>query len=414
MKVKTVAVLVKYFPSLSETFIVNQINALINNGLKVTLLSYNKVEGIPIHKSIHNHDLLDQVQYFNKPPKSKLKRLTFFLKWIFQHAGNIDWALLIKCCNVFLYGKEAYTLKLFYEMQWFLLRHDYDIIHAHFAINASRISHLKKLKLLPTKTKLITTFHGYDLVPNQLNDYKLSYKDLLKESDKITINTTYLQDLLIQIDPTLKKLIQLPVGLDTNTYKRTAKKADLEHFDIVFCGRLIALKGPDLAIKIVKRLNDMQYKNIRLHIIGTGKMLDELKTMIHNFNLDDSVFLHGALAQDDVIKRLEKSDVFLLPGRYDKKTGRAEAQGLVIQEAQAMELPVIVSDVGGMKYGLIPNETGFVIKENDIDGFTKAIIQLANHDDLKSNMGKKARQFVVENYDSEVLVKKLIMLYNTN
>jgi len=82
-----------------------------------------------------------------------------------------------------------------------------------------------------------------------------------------------------------------------------------------------------------------------------------------------------------------------------------------VQEAQAMELPVIVSDVGGIKFGLLPNESGFVIKEGDIDAFAKAVEKLILNPNLKAKMGKNGRGFVCTFFDSRVLVSKLLSIY---
>ena len=108
---------------------------------------------------------------------------------------------------------------------------------------------------------------------------------------------------------------------------------------------------------------------------------------------------------------MDNSDIFLLPGIHDEITGRAENQGLVIQEAQAMNLPVVVSDAGGMKYGLINNETGYVIKEKNIDEFVEKLNILIDNPFLRLSMGIKGRKYVVENFDSKILYKKLISYY---
>ena len=70
------------------------------------------------------------------------------------------------------------------------------------------------------------------------------------------------------------------------------------------------------------------------------------------------------------------SDIFLLPGITEVSTGRAETQGIVILEAQSMELPVLVSDAGGMKYGVNNNHTGYVIAESCINSFVEKILLL--------------------------------------
>ena len=124
MSNKLVAFIVKYFPTVSETFIVNQINGLVDAGYKVSLYAYQQVEVSLIQESLKKHDLLTKVQYFVKPPISKLERLTVFFKWTHQHFFKIKWYLFFKTLNVFKYGKDAYTLKLFFEAQWFLVRYD--------------------------------------------------------------------------------------------------------------------------------------------------------------------------------------------------------------------------------------------------------------------------------------------------
>ena len=107
---------------------------------------------------------------------------------------------------------------------------------------------------------------------------------------------------------------------------------------------------------------------------------------------------------------MRKANFFVLPG-ITEETGRAETQGLVIQEAQAIGLPVIVSDAGGMKYGLIDLETGFILPEGDINAFAEIIKKLIQNPKLAENLGKKGRQYVVENFDSKVLGERLLKIY---
>jgi colanic acid/amylovoran biosynthesis glycosyltransferase len=411
ISVKHVAIVVKYFPSVSETFIINQINSLLDKGVKVSLFAFRKVDTTIIHQSLIKHNLLDKVQYFINPPVNKGMRLLVFFKWTLKHFFSINWRLFFKSLNVIKYGKDAYTLKLFFEAQWFLIPYKFNLIHAHFGINGNRIAYLKAYGIIPKQVKLINTFHGYDLMPNQLNHYKEEYKYLLKEANAFTVNTPYLESLLGQINIFNKHSFILPVGLDTSFFKQNSIKKHTEYFDMVFCGKLILLKGPDLAIDILNQLHELGHTQVRLHMIGNGQLRKLLEKQAKSLNLMEHVYFYGALSQKDIIHRFEQTDVFLLPGRYDRETGRAETQGLVIQEAQSMGLPVVVSDVGGMKYGLLPNESGFIIEEGDINNFAKAIEKLILTPNLKNEMGKMGRKFVKLNYDNKGLVKKLLDIY---
>lgn len=411
MSIKHIAFVVKYFPLVSETFIVNQINGLQDAGYKVSLYAYNQVDRTVIHESLKKYDLLNKVHYFVKAPINKLSRFISFIEWVLHHFFKINWYLLFKCLNVFKYGKDAYTLKLFYEAQWFLIPYNFELIHAHFGMNGNRIAYLKACGILPDKVKLVTTFHGYDLVPNKLKDYKIEYKYLFEEATAFTVNTPYLENQLKQVNSYHKPIYVLAVGLDTNFFKRKTFKHDATFFDLVFCGKLIGLKGPDLAIEIIAKLHEFGYQKVRLHLIGEGNLRHQLEKQVEMSKLMKNVIFYGSLSQDDIKECFEKSDAFILPGRYETETGRAETQGLVIQEAQAMKLPVIVSDVGGMKYGVLPDESGFIIEEENVDGAVKAIEKLILNPKLKIEMGKAGRLLVEENYDTKILVKKLQDIY---
>ncbi|MEH6535820.1 MAG: glycosyltransferase family 4 protein [Psychroserpens sp.] len=409
MKPKKIAIVVEIFPTISQTFIVNQVNSLIDAGFQVELFSYNKTKESVFHPNLDKHDLLEKVTYLRVFPFPKVKRVVTFLAWVFSHYNRINWNSFFDAINGFKYGEVAYTLKMFFEAQWFLLGDEFDVIHAHFGHNAKRIAFLKETGLL-SKSKLITTFHGYDLVPNHVDFYQKEYHDLLKYSDAFTVNSIYLKGLLEELKPD-KPVHILPVGLDTSYFERTEPKSESNYFDILFCGRFIALKGPDVAIKIIKELHNRGYDEVRLHLIGDGELKHHLQELISDFNFNNVIKMYGVLTQDIVKEKMQNSDIFLLPGIYDPNNGTAETQGLVIQEAQAMGLPVVVSDVGGMKYGLIDGETGFVLEANNISAFADSIERLILDDDLKTKMSANAVKYVQKHFDTGVLVRELENIY---
>lgn len=412
MKVKEVAFVVRYFPSISETFIVNQINGLIDSGIRVHLYAYKNTEIAFVHKSIERHNLIENVNYFVEPPKNKLLRLWVFIKWVFRHLFKIEWSLFLKSVNIFKRGKEAYSLKLFFEARWFLIPYNFDLIHAHFGMNGNRIAYLKSCGILPEHIRIITTFHGYDLIPNRLEDYKKEYSYLFKVATAFTVNTPYLEGILKQVNNFNKPIYILPVGLDTSFFKRQFPPKESEYFDVVFCGRFINFKAPDVAIEILFELHKLGYDKVRLFMIGGGKLNSMLENLVESYKIQDNVIFCGTLSQREIKKKFEKADAFLLPGRYDLETGRAETQGLVIQEAQAMELPVVISDVGGMKYGVKINKSGFVVPEGDVEGFVNALEKLILNPKLKYEIGKSGRLLVEAKYDNNVLIKRLLKIYD--
>lgn len=408
MQKKRIAIITGHFPSVSETFIVNQINGLLDLNTELDVYAYKKEDTTIQHESLFKYNLMEKVEYWVEFPWTRYKRPVECIKWTIKNFKNINWKLYFKTFNVFKYGDLAFSFRLFYEAQWFLLKREYQLLHVHFGKNAKRIANLKEWGFLP-KTKFLITFHGFDLLPNYLEHYKGEYTNLLKQATAFTVNTPYLESLLNTINRHNKPIHVLPVGVDTSFFTKRESGTNHEKFTIVFCGRLIPLKGADRAVTIVRELLNKGYENIRLEIIGDGPQKTEIERMINRWGLQESITLHKALTQEGVLEIYSKGDVLIMPGRPDSTTGQEEAQGLVLQEAQAMGIPVIVSSVGGMKYGLLEGSTGFVVQD-DI-GFIENLERLINNRKLKENMGREAQRFIRENYDNKGLTKELRDIY---
>lgn len=401
-----IAFIVSAFPTLSETFIVNQICDLLDKGHEVTIFSFEKNERGPVHKKIKDYGLLQRTVYHRAYHFSKLKRYLPFFKFLFQNRMKIAPGKLFRNFKPMKDGKKALNLDFFYRYYWILAKGPFDVIHAHFGPNGAYVAGMKALGFL-NRTGFVCTFHGYDLNPKLLPEFKNQYKELFEQADVLTVNTRYTESLLKKISN--RKAEILPVGLDIHRFK--SKKRDQEGpLKLLFAGRLIALKGPHLAIEILQILKERGHYNISLRIVGEGEMHSELRELMVARDLENDVDLIGALAQEDLLREFSAAHIFLMPGIYDEN-GRAESQGLVIQEAQAMELPVVVSDAGGMKYGLIDGETGFVVGEKQVKEFADKIEYLIRNREKRIEMGKRARAFVVKNYDTKILGERLISIY---
>jgi colanic acid/amylovoran biosynthesis glycosyltransferase len=402
-----IAFIVSSFPATTETFITNQIVDLIDRGHEVKIFAFNKNEKAIYHKKILDYNLLEKTIFFQEFQVPKWKRYFPFLKFLIQEFQDIDFSKLINSFKFEQLNLNSFNLRFFYKYWWLLKSGDFDIIHAHFGPNGVYIAELKSMGFKKL-SKLVTSFHGYDLIPSRLSHYKQDYENLFKQVDLMTVNTDYTHDLLTKIT-SFKQIAILPVGLDTSLFKKKNISCT-EEFRILFVGRLINFKAPIHVLEIYSRLFKKGHENIGLTIIGDGALKGVLNKIVRDNNLKN-VRLLGSLSQEEIVKEMELAHVFLLPGIYDS-TGRAETQGLVLQEAQAMELPVIVSNVGGMKYGLKDGETGYVLKEKDLDSFVEKIIHLIENPELRIKMGKAGKTFVQQNYDSHILGDKLENYYH--
>jgi len=402
-----IAFVVNHFPSVSETFILNQITDIIDRGHVVKIFSFNTKKTGVIHKTVADYELIQKTTYGISRPDSIVGKLLWYIYFIVRNFSTLP---LIRVNGL---RQAVNNLSLSLALEDFLNNSEFDIVHAHFGQRGAVVADLIA-KGLKRKFKFVTSFHGYDLIPSLTEQYKVGYKNIFSFSDAITVNSKYLEGILLNVFPAPKKLLLLPEGLKTGQYekKRSLLRDRHSDFRLVFCGRLVKFKAPGLAVQIVNILvNNRNQKHVRLQLIGNGPLREEVGHLIEKFGLKNHVLMLGALSQEEVILQMNNADIFILPGIQETETGRAEAQGLVIQEAQAMELPVLVSTAGGMKYGLIDGITGFVVNEDHLEEFADKIELLMSDTELARAMGQKGREFIVNNFDTTVLGDKLVKLY---
>jgi len=402
--------LVPSFPSLTETFIINQIIDLLDRGHDVNIFSLTRGKSL-IHQKVKDYNLISKTT-FADVPTNVFKRVIVFMKKLINSDG-INRRKLIKSLNLFKYGMSALTLSSFFKVSWLTsLPNDFDIVHAHFGFMYSYYFRAKECGFL-LNASLITTFHGYDMVPADLLENQRIYKELFDNNILITTNNEYGKSLLHLIRQDYSNISLLPVALDTTYYSPNSSKASNKYINVLFCGRLIRLKGPKRVVEVANNLiNHKHLDNVKFTIIGDGpkKYIDEINLLINEYGLNDKVTLAGPLEQKEIIVVLNTTDIFIMPGITDVD-GKAENQGLVIQEAQAMQVPVVVTDAGGMKYGLDIDRTGFVVEENDLDIFAEKVQFLIQNPQQRNEMGVEARKFVQRHFDSKVIGTNLEQLY---
>lgn len=396
-----IAFFVSEFPTVTETFIVNQVIDLKKNNHIVDIYTRGKITNIPVHEMIIINNLLDKVFSLDSVPKTRFHKIVSLLS---KATLNFSIKNILLLFRAVFHNKSDLSV---YDFIPFVGKPDYDVVHAHFGINGKYVAQLKKLGLFKN-AKFVTTFHGYDL--NEIFLKINFYKDLFEECSSFTVNSNYSKRKLLKLGAPEKEIEILPVGLDVKKFDRTIPFNNPSNsIKLIFVGRLIRLKGPDLFIEICRLLKDGPKLEFRADVIGDGPLFDKLELLINNYNLSDTVILHGNCDQDYVIKLMEQSDVLLMPGICD--AGNAETQGLVIQEAQAMQLPVLVSDVGGMAEGIINGVSGFVIPPNELNDFVSKITWLSNHPEKRIEMGRAGRKFVLPKYDINKLNERLIQIY---
>ena len=406
MQKPKVLIFIRKFPVISQTFIVNQIVDLKQRGFEVEILCDHKKPDEILHQAVLDNDLLE-ITTASEISMNPLIAFCRFIKYLVLLPFSSTKRKLrhLKTLNFLRFGKEGASLEVFFRS---LLLPKYDneegIIIAHFGFEGKLVTDLKECGFLGGY-KMITVFHGFDIIPTDYRRIRY-YERLFKTTNLLIANTNYTRDLLVNSNANPEIINIWHEGLDTNYFKRASQRQKVNNkTKILFVGRLVWYKGPDILLKIASILKCKEL-DFELQIIGSGPEYNKMKELIGSLELTDNVILAGKKSQYEILQAFEESDIFLYPGRTDSN-GRQENQGLVIQEAQAMQVPAICSKIGGMPDGVIHEQTGYLVEENDIDDFVNKVILLADNHQLCQKFGHAGRAHTVQNFDIKKIGDKI-------
>jgi len=399
-----IAFIVGGFPTLSETFILNQITGLLDMGYDVEIFAQFNPQERKVHADIEKYQLMRRVHYFNIP-HNKIKRI---LKAIFLIIKNFykDPLKILKSLNVFRYGKTALSLRLLYALIPFLDK-KFDIIHCHFGPNGIIGAYLKEIGI---SGKLITTFHGYDMSTFIVNNGNNVYEKLFLNGNLFLPISDYWKRKLIRLGCDEKKIIVHRMGIDLKKFKFSERiKQPGEPIKILTIGRLVEKKGHEYAIRAIAKVVK-KYRNIEYLIAGDGPLRNKLEGLVQELGIEKHVKFLGAIEQNEVLKLYQQAHIFVLPS-ITASNGDQEGIPVVLMEAQATGLPVISTYHTGIPEVIVEGKSGFLVPEKDVDALAERLEYLIEHPEIWPEMGRYGRKFVEEKYDIKKLNQKLVEIY---
>ncbi|MBQ0036626.1 MAG: glycosyltransferase, partial [Firmicutes bacterium] len=175
---------------------------------------------------------------------------------------------------------------------------------------------------------------------------------------------------------------------------------------ILWTGRLIDWKHPELAIKLAKRLKDNNY-SFKLNIIGQGDMEDEINKMIIDNNLSYCVNMLGSMPPEEVRKFMERANIFLFTS--DKQEG----WGAVLNEAMNSGCACVASHAIGSACFLIKrNQNGLIYKDGDFEDLYKQVESIIDDKDKQKELGINAYKTIAETWNAKVAAERFLVLAN--
>ena len=148
----------------------------------------------------------------------------------------------------------------------------------------------------------------------------------------------------------------------------------------MFVGQIIERKGLDILLTALE--SGLPY--VSLQIVGDGVMRPALENQVKMLGLEERVAFEGVLPAAAVPERIARADVLILPSRWD-------GWGLVVNEALAEGVPVIVSDRCGVAEVIQHGVNGYVFRNNEADDLRRCLQQFAGRGNAGSDLSTAAR-----------------------
>ena len=168
---------------------------------------------------------------------------------------------------------------------------------------------------------------------------------------------------------------------------------------ILSVGRLVYYKGFEYLIKAMTQVRG------KLLIIGDGPLRSKLQELARQLGVAEKVLLLGKV--EDVVPYYHAADVFALAS-----VARSEAFGIVQIEAMAAGTPVVNTRLdSGVPFVSLHEETGLTVLPKDSAAMASALNQLLDQPELRQTLGHKARLRARREFSSEVMVSRMVKLY---
>ncbi len=273
--------------------------------------------------------------------------------------------------------------------------HRYDVIHAH--------SHLF------FSTNIVALFSQFNGTPIALTNHGLMSQTAPEWIQQMYIPTVgrftmnSVDKVLCYTETDRNRLRQrristpinvIPNGINCDQFSPSMDRLDKKQ--ILFVGRLKPGKGAKYLIDAFVKLHKY-HPNYDLLLVGEGPLKNELKSYASNLDINDCIKFVGQVPNDKIVSYYQESDVFVLPSL-------SEGLPRTVLESMACETPVIVTDLEQLVD--IIDGCGLTVSPESPEDIFRQLKKLLENDQLRTDMGIKARKKVLEGFSWEQTVQK--------
>lgn len=391
------AYLLKKFPRLSETFVLNEIIQQERLGADIVVLSRRPPDPEPRHPQFRDLrarvEILDPAQglepfleLFGTGPEHE-RRLALFAALVREFSRYAHPRLPALCSEALQVQRRARELEI-------------DHIHAHFATDSALVAMLVRELGGPTYS---VTAHAKDIYRSTVDPELLS-RIVARSTFTVTVcdaNVAHLDSILTR--EAMSRVRRLYNGVDLTAFAPSAIERAAD--EVLGVGRLVEKKGFGIFVEAMGLLRDRGLR-CRATIVGEGEDRAAIEGLISRLDLGDRIVLTGALDQAAVRERMARASVLCMPCIVGDD-GNRDALPTALLEALASGLPCVSTPVTGIPEILDGGAAGVLVPENDSRATADALEKLLRDPAERHRLSLAGRRRAEQFFDAEAVARVL-------
>jgi glycosyltransferase involved in cell wall biosynthesis len=397
---RRIAVVVKGYPRLSETFIAQEILGLERRGLALTIVSLRHPTDTAVHgmhRQIHA-PVLYLPEYLYQEPVRVLRTWRSVRRWPTYEAARRLWLRDLRRDPSSNRGRRfGQALVLAHE-----LPADVGLLYAHYLHTPASVArYAAVLRGLPW----CASAHAKDIWTTPAWEQA----DKLRDAAWATTCTAAGAAQLRALAPAAEVLLTHH-GLDAGRFAAPVRTLGPDGRDpdrpvrLLGVARLVPKKGLEVLLAALAALPPELHW--RYEHVGGGPLRDALAALAANLGLVERVTWRGALAQDQVVDAYRAADLFVLASRI-AADGDRDGLPNVLLEAGALELPVVASHIGAVPELIEDGVNGRLVPPDDPSALGGALAALIRDPAARLRCGRAGRHRVLEQFAMEPGIDRL-------
>jgi glycosyltransferase involved in cell wall biosynthesis len=309
-----------------------------------------------------------------------------------------------------VYPFHVHVHGLFVNRLLKLLEPELDVVHAHSPYVPAVISKVPLLTTIHTLEKVDVAYYektGLDTLRYTVSARIFSSveSELFRHSDMLTAVSGHIFQELNDAYHVMRSGVVLGNGVDERRFVPPEDKSENKRESIVFVGRMDYRKGLFDLLKCAKSVCKAR-PSAQFILVGTGPLQASLSKETKRTGIDGNVTFTGYVSQDRLIELYQSAMVSVVPSLY-------EGLPTVMLEAMACGLPVVATRIGAHVDVISHGLDGLLVPPASPDEMAERILALLANQDLRQEMGAKARETIEARYTWDKVSEKVLQCYQT-